>query len=145
MRDMTELETSDFGLSRFLNILFVTLMSLARLPPRRANVTVSPSVTAFPPFPFLFRLVRSRKSDLSLLLLLLPPLPPLPLLSRPFFTIQAFGFPSCSLLVLFTDHPRFIEYLLLERGVLGPGGGFFVRSADDGCANMIRRQYLSLS
>lgn len=50
MRDMTELETSDFGLSRFLNILFVTLMSLARLPPRLANITVSPPVTAFLPF-----------------------------------------------------------------------------------------------
>ena len=135
-------ESSDIGLSHLLDISSTVPLPTIHLSPRRASLTISPSSPISPPFPlpdpFLF--LRSRTLPLFVLL---PPLPPLSLLPRPLLTIQAFRLPSCSLLIFLTDQPRLSQYLLSKRGILGPRGGFFVCSADNGCANKIQFQPLS--
>ena len=124
-------ESLDIGLSHLLDIPSMIPLPTTCLSPRRAGLTISPSSPIFPPLPlpspFLF--LRSRTFPFFVLL---PPLPPLPFFPRPLLAIQAFRFPSCSLLVFLTDHPRLSQYLFLKRGILGPRGGFFVCSADNG-------------
>lgn len=118
----------DITLSHFVTLPSTIPILTTYLPFRPANLTLSPSIAFVPPSPFLFLGTRRFRLSFSLSLLFFPPLPPpaLPL------AIQAFGLPPRSLLFLFTDDPRFIEHVLLKRGVLGPGGDFFVCGADDG-------------
>lgn len=120
------------------------MLSAVRLSPRRSGVASSPSPALSPPHSLPSPLLSLRCSILHFITLLLPSLPPLPLLPRPSLTIQPLRLPPRPLLVFLTDHPHFLEHLFAKRGVLGPGSDFFIRGADDGCADTIQSQSLSL-